>query len=104
MKFFNLLLPLVVAVEESAVTRDTFSETHSGDITIYNAKAKVKRDAVGSDLKNHNSCSSFNGNCHACVLAGCTPITQGKTHTTVECDPNNAHRDQETPTFGSLFG
>ena len=102
MKFYNLLISLVAATnQESAVDKVIASKTESDGVTIYNANAGVVPGAVGLNLRNHDSCSSFYGDCHSCVLAGCSPNTAGAIPSTVKCEGT---RSNETPTYGHLFG
>ena len=54
MKFLSLLISYVAAV-------------------TYDATERVSDGAVGLNLKNNDHCSTFDGNCHSCVLAGCSP-------------------------------
>jgi len=103
MKFANILISLAAATNQvSVVDKVIASKTSSDGVTIYNANAGVVPGAVGHNLRNHDQCHTFYGDCHSCVLAGCSPYTKGKIPSTVECQGNRGN--EETPTYGGMFG
>jgi len=59
---------------------------------------RIDFDDVGSNIRNHNACATFKGDCHSCVLAGCIPERENCVN-----PPNKSERDIETPTYQEVF-
>jgi hypothetical protein len=77
MKFlFATLFALASAAKMKGSTKQTyiFSISKSNGNTFINLDERVATTAVGNNVKNHDSCDKFDGDCHSCVVAGCSPV------------------------------